>query len=348
MAMGCNEQERSELERRFEALFSQVFRCSWQDYLTAQYPIQGADGKSYYIDYVYEGNGERIGIELDGRGKFYQYKHVFNNFFKRQNAIQLAGITVYRFTWTDVVEDGSWRARKQLHQIFKGKLTKPANALVPMPIQPPVAQVIEVQHWPSKSEAGAAPSFKKVALSIVAVGVIAILLNLTRLPVSQENVQAPSSISEVKPAQETPIQASQMPVEGKSHAQVKEGSALHPATQVVTRTVYVPVMPTRKLSVKPATPGKSSQSELDTPREAILPSAIQPQAISPPAQTPALVEPTASKPAIEPDEIVAFNQESGILHNPNSYWGRKCTRNCIYIPKSQAIQIGGRPSRANR
>jgi hypothetical protein len=344
MAMGYNEQERSELERRFEALFSQVFRCSWQDYLTAQYPIQGADGKSYYIDYVYEGNGERIGIELDGRGKFYQYKHVFNNFFKRQNAIQLAGITVYRFTWTDVVEDGSWRARKQLQQIFKGKLTKPSTALVPSPIKPPVAQIIEVQAWPSSQESEAAAPFKKMALGIVAVGVIAILLNFTRLPISQERSQAPA----VKPAQAVPIQASQMPVEGKSHSQVKADSALQPVAQPITRTVYVPVMPTRTPSEKPAAPGRPIQSEPDTPREAILPPAIQPQAVSPPAQTPTLAEPAEPKPGIEPDEIVAFNQESGIFHNPNSYWGRKCTRNCIYIPKSQAIQMGGRPSRSQR
>jgi hypothetical protein len=348
VAVGYSEPERSELERRFEALFSQVFRCSWQDYLTAQYPIQGADGKSYYIDYVYEGNGERIGIELDGRGKFYQYKHVFNNFFKRQNAIQLAGITVYRFTWTDVVEDGSWRARKQLTQIFKGKLTKPANALVPSPIKPPVAQVIEVPSWPSSQESEAAPPFKKMALGIVAVGVIAILLNFIRLPVSQESSQAPSSISEVKPTQETRIQTSQMPVEGKSQAQVKADTALQPASQPITRTVYVPVIPNHKPSVKPATPGKPTQSESDIPREAILPPAIQPQVVSPQAETPALAEHVTQKPAIEPDEIVAFNQESGIFHKPNSYWGRKCTRNCIYIPKSQAIQMGGRPSRANR
>ena len=42
------------------------------------------------------------------------------------------------------------------------------------------------------------------------------------------------------------------------------------------------------------------------------------------------------------DYEVAFNEKSFIFHSPTCEWARKCTLNCVYIPKSVAIKRGGR------
>nr|DAZ24993.1 MAG TPA: Metal binding domain of Ada [Caudoviricetes sp.] len=41
------------------------------------------------------------------------------------------------------------------------------------------------------------------------------------------------------------------------------------------------------------------------------------------------------------DYKVAYNQKSHIYHNVGCEWARKCTQNCIFIMKSQAINRGG-------
>lgn len=42
------------------------------------------------------------------------------------------------------------------------------------------------------------------------------------------------------------------------------------------------------------------------------------------------------------DYQVAYNQKSHIYHKIGCEWAKKCTQNCIFIMKSQAINRGGR------
>ncbi len=347
--MAYNQSGHSELERRFEALFSQVFHCSWQDYLTAQYPIQGADGKNYFIDYVYPSGTEKIGIELDGRGKFYQYKHVFNNFFQRQNAIQLAGITVYRFTWMDVVEEGGWRARKQLHQIFKDKLPVVINTPVPAQEEPSGSKLIEYQPSFSQQapiEKGWRPAIRVMgvlvggllAASLILIGIVG--LNGIHAPEAQEETKIVHPVSDVTPAPKAAIRTTQTP-------QKKPQPHTQPQKMAVNANrVSVPSVGTPLQASKPKTPTPILRTEALPPA---LTRSIKQERLNPPVTAPdnTVVEASPTESATVPDEIVAFNQESGVFHKPNSYWARKCTRNCIYIPKSQAIQKGGRPSRSD-
>lgn len=39
--------------------------------------------------------------------------------------------------------------------------------------------------------------------------------------------------------------------------------------------------------------------------------------------------------------LVMFNTQSYKYHNPSCPWAQRCTRNCILIPKSDAIHRGG-------
>jgi len=43
------------------------------------------------------------------------------------------------------------------------------------------------------------------------------------------------------------------------------------------------------------------------------------------------------------EEMVKFNTHSLRYHKPSCEWAKKCTRNCIYIPLSEAKKRGGRP-----
>lgn len=43
------------------------------------------------------------------------------------------------------------------------------------------------------------------------------------------------------------------------------------------------------------------------------------------------------------DERVMFNVKSLKYHNPTCEWAQRCTRNCIAIPRSEAIRRGGIP-----
>lgn len=40
---------------------------------------------------------------------------------------------------------------------------------------------------------------------------------------------------------------------------------------------------------------------------------------------------------------VAYNVESQKFHRPECKWARKCTKNCINVPRSEAIKRGGKP-----
>ena len=43
------------------------------------------------------------------------------------------------------------------------------------------------------------------------------------------------------------------------------------------------------------------------------------------------------------EQAVAFNTKTYKYHKLSCTWAKKCTRNCIIIPKSQAIKRGGVP-----
>ena len=43
------------------------------------------------------------------------------------------------------------------------------------------------------------------------------------------------------------------------------------------------------------------------------------------------------------DEIVAFNTQSHKYHCLECTWAKRCTKNCIEIPRSEAIRRGGVP-----
>jgi len=43
------------------------------------------------------------------------------------------------------------------------------------------------------------------------------------------------------------------------------------------------------------------------------------------------------------DEIVAFNTKSLKYHCLECTWAKKCTVNCVNVPKSEAIRRGGVP-----
>jgi len=43
------------------------------------------------------------------------------------------------------------------------------------------------------------------------------------------------------------------------------------------------------------------------------------------------------------DEIVAFNTKSRKYHCLECTWAKKCTVNCVNVPKSEAIRRGGVP-----
>lgn|GEM_PF-5216321 len=43
------------------------------------------------------------------------------------------------------------------------------------------------------------------------------------------------------------------------------------------------------------------------------------------------------------EEVVAFNQKTLKYHKLDCIWALRCTKNCITIPKSEAIKRGGIP-----
>jgi hypothetical protein len=426
--MGYNENDRSELERRFETLFSQVFQCPWQEHLKAQYAVH-VDGRTYFIDYVYEGVDEKIGIELDGRDKFFRFKQVFYNFFRRQNALQLAGIQIYRFTWGDVVDQDGWRAHQQLHQIFKGRILTPLEHVTPVEtvhnlspqqfplvvstlgrlaellshkpkreitaitrrgntlpsihqqeekaeayypalryeqpvslptgiepsypsnvpplIRPKKLETYEYQPWPprqSHRETPWQPAIRAMGLlgGLLALSLMVIWiagLNSRPAPAPQEETKITQSVSAVTQTQKSRIRINQA------------GLKLNQARTVAAHAQMGNI---RRIPKPPTTnPVLAKPPKTAVPVEKVesLPPALShpmPQELPKPAIAAVDAAPPEVKPSPVPDEIVAFNQASGIYHKPNSYWARKCTRNCIYIPKSQAIQMGGRASQADR
>lgn len=61
--MPFNPKERSELEKRFDQLFQTALQCRVTDILDPQYEVN-YKGQTFYIDYVYQTDTEKISIEL--------------------------------------------------------------------------------------------------------------------------------------------------------------------------------------------------------------------------------------------------------------------------------------------
>ncbi len=361
-------QERTELEQRFELLFEQTFQCRWQDYLTAQYHVH-VDGQNFYIDYVYIGQGRKIALEVDGHGKIKgatDSTQKFHDLLARQNDLMGQGFEVYRFGWNHVVSMGGWRAKRDLKRIFRGliqptpkqkgqKQTHPVLNAIPTLWKPRKsgdviaytapqryqshhdrssqstgvhAEVIEAQVFPYQSAPQKTGILRGFVLGVFVLGITVLLLDKIRpAQQPQEETKSTTPLSEVIPVKETALPTKQEPVKPTHPAQHTQ--------QVVTRTVYVPQ------------PTKPQVIRIETP--AIQAPAVAPSTLAQPVESkPTPIQATESAtPSAEPDEIVAFNQKSGVYHNPSSEWAKRCTRNCIYIPKSQAIQRGGRASRSS-
>lgn len=356
--------EQSPLEKAFEELFSQTFQLHWSEVLVAQYEVKSG-GKHYFLDFAYINDNERIGIELDGRRKFFEFKHVFRDFFNRQNAIQLAGFTVYRFTWADVVDQGGWRARKQLKQIFRGKVFTRSGQLVPVAIadeEPPKvipSLPVALRNWltrlgtnhrqanwennqPDKvleyvpATSPGTGLMKGFIVGVVVLGSAVVAVEFIRSPQVQPPPENTPAISTSAPISSIPSRGNNQP----ENMQIPKPIAPH----VVERIVRVPVKsePSRIVSAKKAMSGTRSvirvqpnTAKKNIPQEETVPIPIEsPVAIAP--------QPVEAPPPV--DEIVAYNQRSGIFHRLNCTWAKRC-RHCITIHMSEAVKMGGRPAK---
>jgi hypothetical protein len=51
---------------------------------------------------------------------------------------------------------------------------------------------------------------------------------------------------------------------------------------------------------------------------------------------------TSSSQAVQ-SEAVSFNTKTHKYHKPSCTWAKRCTRNCVSVPKSEAESRGGVP-----
>lgn len=352
--------EKSELERRFEYLFSETFRCDWQTYLKPQHHVQ-VDCKNYYIDYVCIAQGRKIALEVDGHDKIKEATdstQKFHDLLARQNDLMSQGFEVYRFGWNHVVSMGGWRARRDLKRIFKGIIQtqlqpeekKRANSLLQtLPVlwksrkpgglatnnapapgnssQSPRPDIIEAEVLPYHPPAPNQGMMKGFVVGVSVLGFLLITLELIRgfqlhpevkpeAPLSEHALESVSSSS----SKETPP---------------KKQIAHRPAIIEKIRTVYVPVL-SKSTSTKPrASSVLPAQAPMAHPE---VSSEFAPVSIPQTAQQP----PQQAAPIV--DEIVAFNQNSGIYHRLHCTWAKRC-RHCITVHQSEAEQMGGRPAK---
>lgn len=350
--------QKSELERRFEELFSEVFRCDWRKHLQDEYHVQ-VDGKNYYIDYVCIAEGRKIAIETDGHGKIknaIDATQKFHDLLARQNDIIGLGFELYRFGWHHVVSFGGWRARRDLERIFRGliqptpqqqaqKQAHPVLSSLPVLWEPrkiknvvaytapqgqydrPAqsgsvpAEVIETQVLPYQPTPQKFVALRGFMVGALSLAVVVMLLGKIRPPQQPQEETKHTSIIQTKGAV-LPIR--QEPIKPTHPAQ--------PTQQVVTRTVYVP-QPTKPQIIRIETP--TLQAPLVTPSTPV-------QAIE---SKPTLIQTTEpTKPDSELDEIVAFNPNSGIYHRLHCTWAKRC-KHCITIHQSEAGQMGGKPAK---
>ncbi len=352
--------EKSELERRFEKLFSEVFRCDWHKHLQDEYRVQ-VDGKNYYIDYVYIAQGRKIAIEVDGHDKIKgatDSTQKFHDLLTRQNDLMGQGFEVYRFGWNHVVSMGGWRARRDLKRIFKGVI-KPQRQPEERKQASPIFQTLPVL-WKSRKSGGLATHnapapgnsgqnsqpdiieaevlpyhppahnqgmMKGFVVGVSVLGFLLITLELIRGSQLHPEVKPETSVSE-HALESVP------PSSGKETPQKKR--VTHRAAIIEkVRTVYVPVL-SKSTSTKPIAPSVlPTQASTAHPESSPEPT---------PAPIPQITEQPVQQAAPIMDEIVAFNQNSGIYHRLNCTWAKRC-RHCITIHQSEAEQMGGRPAK---
>lgn len=358
--------EKSELEHRFEELFSETFRCDWQIHLKPQHHVQ-VDGKNYYIDYVCITQGRKIAIEVDGHDKIKgatDSTQKFHDLLARQNDLMGQGFEVYRFGWNHVVSMGGWRARRDLKRIFKGiiqpqsqpeenkqenpifwalpllwRSPKPgglATHNAPAPgyrdqgygySQSPQPDIIEAEVLPYQPPAPNQGMMKGFVVGVSVLGCLLITLELIRGSQLHPEVKTEAPLSQQALESTLPSPSKETPQ--------KKRIAHRPAIIEKVRMVYVPVL-SKSTSTKPvapfALPAQAPKARLEANSEPIP--ALIPQSAEPPVQQTAPIV----------DEIVAFNQNSGIYHRLNCTWAKRC-RHCITIHQSEAKQMGGRPAK---
>ena len=310
--------KKSELERRFEELFSRTFHCDWQDYLIPQYKVQTGE-KTYYIDYVYKDSGSRIAIEVDGHSKIRDAadsKEAFKAFLRRQNDIVSLEFTLYRFSWDDVTDSNGIRAQKKLESIFRGLIKQ--SQLVP---KYPVANTYE----PSIIETTIVPN--KPKYSLIGVFVLGSLFLLITIPLltrsGGQQAHQTKQIPLVTP--DSPVIKSQPPV-----------SQSMPVRHFLPKKAPPPLIRRPKQAVQESSPKQPPVVSHPPPRKRLTGQGESISLRSSENSTPLI---TLTNP------IVAFNRSTGIFHNPSCEWARRCTKSCDYIPKSQALKLGGRPAK---
>jgi hypothetical protein len=359
--------QKSELERRFEELFSEVFRCDWRKHLQDEYHVQ-IDGQNFFIDYVYIGQGRKIAIELDGHGKIKgaaDSTQKFHDLLARQNDLIGQGFEVYRFGWHHVVSMGGWRARHDLKRIFRGliqpdplpaKKEKPHPVFTALPVlwkprprgqvdayrgprhtqgqqqearrqSGEQADIIEAQVFSYPPPHNSSGMMKGFVVGVALLGLVMVSLEFIRSQNSQQATKP--NVSIVEPAPTTP-----------PPSRLKEEPKKQPIVQrEVLRTVYVPVYPKAASTPslpKPATPAQPEPKPLESKLLSPSPEPVKPIAQSAPPL------PVESAPVV--DEIVAFNRNSGIYHQLHCTWAKRC-RHCITIHRIEAEQMGGRPAK---
>lgn len=52
---------------------------------------------------------------------------------------------------------------------------------------------------------------------------------------------------------------------------------------------------------------------------------------------------TSANPSGVRDDVVFFNTQTLKYHCPSCKWAKRCTRNCIKLPRKDAIRRGGVP-----
>ncbi len=82
-------------ERRLHDLLRRAGLVGWRAGVT----VRDADGRPRVVDVLFE--GARVVVELDGY-RAHADRRAFENDRSRQNALQLAGYVVLRFTWRDL------------------------------------------------------------------------------------------------------------------------------------------------------------------------------------------------------------------------------------------------------
>jgi hypothetical protein len=336
--------EKSELARAFERLFSEMFNCDWREYLQDEYHVH-VDGKNYFIDYVYIGQGRKIGIEVDGHGKIKgatDSTRKFHDLLARQNDLIGQGFEVYRFGWHHVVSMGGWVARHQLKRIFWGLIqpTPPQQrSSLPVPWRPTPPVLGQASYSYHHTQPMLPMLLRAVGLGLAFAAVIFVVAKVAAPKPQAELTSTPVVQAPVEPSA-TPTQATN-PTPRPPQPTVK--TIVQPVVQpVVQRTVYVQAPASSSKPVVKAVPPQPV--DVAHPHQAPkTPPHLQNTPTDTSGPTP-VVAVQSPPPATAIDEIVAFNQNSHIYHQLHCTWAKRC-RNCISIPQSQAIQLGGRPAK---